>query len=82
MKCAKHLSGGGKRPEASIAVSGLQLPREDQARFGVVLMSVRPDNQWEAATLATDKESQEISRRSFIQRTAIGGAGLLAAIDI
>jgi hypothetical protein len=30
--------------------------------------------------LATDKESKEISRRSFIQRTAIGGAGLLAAI--
>jgi hypothetical protein len=29
-----------------------------------------------------DKESREISRRSFIQRTAIGGAGLLAAMDI
>jgi len=27
---SKQLSGGGKRPEATIAVSDLQLPREDQ----------------------------------------------------
>ena len=33
-------------------------------------------------TVTRDKESREISRRSFIQRTAIGGAGLLAAMDI
>jgi len=32
--------------------------------------------------MATDKESQEISRRSFIKRTAIGGAGLVVATDI
>ncbi len=32
--------------------------------------------------MATDKESQEISRRSFIKRTAIGGAGLAVATDI
>src|SRR5512133_1245582 len=30
LKCTKHLSGGGKRPEATIGVSGLQLRREDQ----------------------------------------------------
>jgi hypothetical protein len=34
LKCAKHLSGGGKGPEATIAVSGLQLPREDQRTLG------------------------------------------------
>jgi hypothetical protein len=32
--------------------------------------------------MATDKGSQEISRRSFIQRTAIGGAGLVIATDV
>src|SRR5882762_2371390 len=32
--------------------------------------------------MATDKGSQEISRRSFIKRTAIGGSGLLIANDI
>jgi predicted dehydrogenase len=32
--------------------------------------------------MATDKASQEISRRSFIQRTAIGGAGLVIAADV
>ncbi len=32
--------------------------------------------------MATDKESQEISRRSFLKRTAIGGAGLVVATDI
>jgi hypothetical protein len=32
--------------------------------------------------MATDKGSQEISRRSFIQRTAIGGAGLVIAADV
>jgi hypothetical protein len=35
LKCAKHLSGGGKGLEATIAVSGLQLPREDQRTLGV-----------------------------------------------
>ena len=29
-----------------------------------------------------DKESKDVSRRSFIQRTAMGGAGLLIATDI
>jgi hypothetical protein len=32
--------------------------------------------------MATDKGSQEISRRSFIKRTAIGSSGLLIANDI
>ncbi len=32
--------------------------------------------------MAMDKESQEISRRSFLRRTAIGGAGLMVAADI
>ena len=32
--------------------------------------------------MATDKESQEISRRSFLKRTAFGGAGLVVATDI
>jgi hypothetical protein len=32
--------------------------------------------------MPTDEESKDISRRSFIQRTAIGGAGLLIATDI
>src|ERR1700730_18970588 len=32
--------------------------------------------------MATDKGPQEISRRSFIKRTAIGGSGLLIANDI
>jgi len=32
--------------------------------------------------MATDKGSQEISRRSFIQRAAIGGAGLVIATDV
>jgi hypothetical protein len=32
--------------------------------------------------LATDKESQEISRRSFLRHAAIGGAGLAVAADI
>ena len=32
--------------------------------------------------MATDQGSQEISRRSFIQRTAIGGAGLVIATDV
>jgi hypothetical protein len=41
------------------------------------------DRNWqEATTLATDKEFQEISRRSFLKRTAIGGAGLVVATDI
>ena len=32
--------------------------------------------------MATDKESQEISRRSFLKRTAMGSAGLVVATDI
>jgi glycosyl hydrolase family 109/GFO/IDH/MocA oxidoreductase family protein len=32
--------------------------------------------------MAPDKESQELSRRSFIKRTAIGSAGLVVATDI
>jgi hypothetical protein len=32
--------------------------------------------------MAIDKPSQEISRRSFMTRTAIGGAGLLIATDV
>src|SRR5207302_213060 len=32
--------------------------------------------------MATDRESKEISRRSFMKRTAIGGAGLVIATDI
>src|SRR6266702_5443304 len=32
--------------------------------------------------MAMDRESKEISRRSFMKRTAIGGAGLLIATDI
>jgi predicted dehydrogenase len=32
--------------------------------------------------MASSKESQEISRRGFMQRTAIGGAGLLIATDL
>jgi predicted dehydrogenase len=32
--------------------------------------------------LAKDKDPQEISRRSFLKRTAIGGAGLVVATDI
>jgi len=32
--------------------------------------------------MATDKVSQEISRRSFLKRTAMGGAGLVVATDI
>src|SRR5580704_5369990 len=32
--------------------------------------------------MPTDKESKDVSRRSFIQRTAMGGAGLLIAKDI
>src|SRR6202011_1010460 len=32
--------------------------------------------------MTTDKGSEEISRRSFIKRTAIGGSGLLIANDI
>jgi hypothetical protein len=32
--------------------------------------------------MAMDKESQEISRRSFLKRTAMGGAGLVVAADI
>jgi len=32
--------------------------------------------------MPTDKESKDVSRRSFIQRTALGGAGLLIATDI
>jgi hypothetical protein len=32
--------------------------------------------------MPTDKESKDVSRRRFIQRTAMGGAGLLIATDI
>ena len=32
--------------------------------------------------MATHKETQEISRRSFLKRTAIGGAGLVVAADV
>ena len=32
--------------------------------------------------MPTDKESKDISRRSFVKRTAIGGAGLLIATDL
>jgi len=32
--------------------------------------------------MPADKESKDVSRRSFIQRTAMGGAGLLIATDI
>ena len=32
--------------------------------------------------MPTDKELNDVSRRSFIQRTALGGAGLLIATDI
>ena len=32
--------------------------------------------------MPTDKESKDVSRRSFIQRTAMGGAGLLIAKDV
>jgi len=32
--------------------------------------------------MSTDKGSKDISRRSFMQRTAIGGTGLLIAADI
>src|SRR5206468_1092626 len=32
--------------------------------------------------MPSDKESKEISRRSFMKRTAIGGAGLLITTDI
>ena len=32
--------------------------------------------------MPTDKELKDISRRSFVQRTAIGGAGLLIAKDM
>ena len=32
--------------------------------------------------MAMDRESKEISRRSFMKRTAIGGAGLVIATDI
>ena len=32
--------------------------------------------------MRTDQESKDVSRRSFIQRTAMGGAGLLIATDI
>jgi hypothetical protein len=32
--------------------------------------------------MAMDKESQEISRRNFLKRTALGGAGLVIATDI
>src|SRR5712691_2888000 len=32
--------------------------------------------------MPTDKESKDISRRNFMKRSAIGGAGLLIATDI
>src|SRR5438552_18060980 len=32
--------------------------------------------------MPTDKESKDISRRSFMKRTAVGGAGFLIATDI
>ena len=32
--------------------------------------------------MSTDKESKDISRRSFVKRTALGGAGLLIANDL
>ena len=32
--------------------------------------------------MSTDKDPKDISRRSFVKRTAIGGAGLLLATDI
>jgi hypothetical protein len=32
--------------------------------------------------MPNEKDSKDISRRSFVQRTAMGGAGLLVATDI
>src|SRR5690348_8166626 len=32
--------------------------------------------------MANEKDSKDISRRSFVQRTAMGGAGLLVAADV
>src|SRR5215467_8214510 len=32
--------------------------------------------------MPTDEESKDISRRSFMKRTAVGGAGLLIATDM
>ena len=32
--------------------------------------------------MADEKESKEISRRNFLKRTAMGGAGLVVATDL
>ncbi len=56
--------------------------KEKLSRFVVKEYAIGENTDQRRSQVPTDKESKDISRRSFMKRTAIGGAGLLIATDI